>query len=51
MEPTKKDRAEFEVFCQQASQAQLDAIVDKERAAGRRAYLDIAKRVREDRFA
>lgn len=44
------DAENFRQFCEQASDTQVDAIIEKERAAGRTFYMDIAaaeKRARE----
>jgi hypothetical protein len=46
---TRADKAEFRQFCQQATAAQLEAIIEKETAAGRRTYAAIAEQVKRER--
>lgn len=41
--PTQGERADFKAFCRNASDQQLRAIYDKETAAGRIIYADIAQ--------
>lgn len=41
------DMEDFKNFCDRATDAQLEAIIEKERAAGREDYAKIAEWVRE----
>ncbi len=41
--PTRQDRQEFRGFCAQATTKQLSNIINKERAAGRDVYQEIAE--------
>lgn len=47
--PTQSDRADFRAFCRNASDRQLIEIEEKERAARRYVYADIAREERESR--
>ena len=49
MKLTKQERADFTLFCEQATPAQLDAIILKEVKARRRPYANIARKVRDER--
>lgn len=40
----KKDEKEFELFCKQATNEQIQNILDKEVKAGRNEYAEIARR-------
>ncbi|WP_299933750.1 hypothetical protein [uncultured Pelagimonas sp.] len=46
---TNSDFSDFRAYCQQATQSQLGAIIEKETAAGRHACANIAAAIHEER--
>jgi len=47
----RSDKNEFAAFCRNATDSQIDAIIEKEITAGRKGYADIARHEREIREA